>query len=1254
MARWLLIKGRMEPKTYTKHPGERTMKKLVSLLIVTFLVLTSVSFVAAEEEAFSPAKVAAYHAIMKDPALKSLRDQINKDPQNSALMDNLLIRMSISPLDMFRIRMESKVREYIVPKETMALHQRWLGFHPEAAQGVGAVQAIAAAAMFDTDALVALAATVGTNRNTAATYTPAPAAYDGEIQLAVNKNNTNQMVAGANTWNSSCDTQSIVSSTDGGANWRYSCAPTGGQGSPNFGLACAANEIWLGSDPAVFWDNSNNVYFNYMLMCCNASCQAGNANPSVAMVAAKSTDSGLTWNAPAQGKGIIINHLGGTAFDDKQFYQIDNNPGSPYYGRHYSCWDTDNNNKFAYSSDGGQNWTNVDLPAGPTAQELGCEIAVSKNGTVHEVFNDLTCGATCTGEATYYIRSTNGGASWSTPVLVKSHLVYSNFGGTANKIQAANQRGINPFGAIDVDNSGGTYDGRLYVSYSDMASGSDMNLSDVYVAFSTDNGATWSSSNMKKVNDDGTSTPQFQPTVVVDQTNGAVVVGWQDGRNDTTNKRKIDVYASRSTDGGATWEANTKVTAASAEFTANTGISYTDENNTDNTGANPNNYGEYMGVDAHAGKGYFAFTDSRGYYPSTNAVGTAQKENIGFATVTFTAATPDFSISATSPVTINQGASGNSTITIGALSGFTGTVSFSTSGLPSGVTASYSPTTVTTSGTSTLTLTASPTATTGPATVTVTGTSGALTHNATINLTVNVVDTTNPTTSLTAPAAGTVSGNVTVSANASDNIGVTKVEFYAGASLIGTDTTSPYSITWNTLTVSNGNYTLTSKAYDAANNTATSAGVAVTVNNPIVTTPITNGDFELGNLTGWTSAGTTGVLTGTVHGGTYADRNGSTVATNGDSNIVQTFTVPSGGGTVSFWYKMTCPDTVTYDWVTATLKDNTTAVTTTLLGKTCATNASWVQVTSASLTSGHSYTLTLTSHDDNYAGDPSYTYFDDVVFTASVVDTTAPTTSITAPAAGSTVSGTVTINANATDTVGVTKVEFYYGATLISTDTTSPYSASWNTIGLANGGYTLTTKAYDAANNIGTSAGVGVTVNNVSIPDLTATYNTTYKTPACPAGGKSCDTGATLVNGRGTMTSGNELNRPNTINATCVDGNSGTYHSDESLDRVKIATNDGTALAQGKAVTVTFTAYCYSSTDKLDVYYTTNVATPSWVLVGTQSCTVAGVKAFTATYTLPSGSTTQAVRGNLRFSTTAGSCTTGGYDDRDDLVFGVN
>ena len=101
-------------------------------------------------------------------------------------------------------------------------------------------------------------------------------------------------------------------------------------------------------------------------------------------------------------------------------------------------------------------------------------------------------------------------------------------------------------------------------------------------------------------------------------------------------------------------------------------------------------------------------------------------------------ATPDFSLSASpSSLTITQGSNGSSTITVAPHNGFTGSVTLAASGLPSGVTASFS--TNPTTATSTLTLTASSTATTGVSTVTITGTSGSLSHTTTVALTVSGV-----------------------------------------------------------------------------------------------------------------------------------------------------------------------------------------------------------------------------------------------------------------------------------------------------------------------------------------------------------------------------------------------------------------------------------------------------------------------------------------------------------------------------------
>jgi fibronectin type 3 domain-containing protein len=102
----------------------------------------------------------------------------------------------------------------------------------------------------------------------------------------------------------------------------------------------------------------------------------------------------------------------------------------------------------------------------------------------------------------------------------------------------------------------------------------------------------------------------------------------------------------------------------------------------------------------------------------------------------------------------------------------------------------------------------------------------------------NPSDTAPPTVKLTAPAANsTVSGQVNVAADASDSIGVKKVDFYLNSTLKNSDTSAPYGFTLNTLDLSDGDYQLIAKAYDAANNSATDSYKIVVKNTNIQVPP---------------------------------------------------------------------------------------------------------------------------------------------------------------------------------------------------------------------------------------------------------------------------------------------------------------------------------------------------------------------------------------------------------------------------------
>jgi leucyl aminopeptidase len=103
-----------------------------------------------------------------------------------------------------------------------------------------------------------------------------------------------------------------------------------------------------------------------------------------------------------------------------------------------------------------------------------------------------------------------------------------------------------------------------------------------------------------------------------------------------------------------------------------------------------------------------------------------------------------------------------------------------------------------------------------------------------------------------------------------------------------------------------------------------------------------------------------------------------------------------------------------------------------------------------------------------------------------------------------------------------------------------------------------------------------------------------------------------------------------------------------------VTSTSGGALTHATTAKVTATVWAYATytSDALDLYYAANANSPSWTLIKTIVPTKAGAQSLSATFTLPTGSL-QAVRAQFRYQGSASACTTGPYNDHDDLIFAV-
>jgi regulation of enolase protein 1 (concanavalin A-like superfamily) len=399
---------------------------------------------------------------------------------------------------------------------------------------------------------------------------------------------------------------------------------------------------------------------------------------------------------------------------------------------------------------------------------------------------------------------------------------------------------------------------------------------------------------------------------------------------------------------------------------------------------------------------------------------------------------------------------------------------------------------------------------------------GASTTSAVVNVTVSAATGNQlPNVSITSPGSGatfTAPANITIDATASDSDGtVAGVDFYQGSTLISTDTTSPYSATWNSAPA--GTYSLTAVARDNAGGSRTSAAVNVTVSGTSsgLPSPWANTDIGSPSLPGSTTAPSSGSFT-VVGAGTdiwdtadqfqfaYQPVQGDTQIVARVANVQSTDPWSKAGvmirqsltagsqhaalfGTAAngwlFAWRSTSggtsasthgPSGAAPGWVKLTRVGNTITSYLSSDGNT------WTALGSQPITmSGTVYVgLAVTSHNASARATDAFT---NVAVSAVSGTNQPPTVSITSPASGATFTAlaSITVNASASDADGtVAAVDFYQGSTLIATDTTSPYSASWTNVGA--GTYSLTAIARDNAGASRTSTVVSVTVNGTSTP----------------------------------------------------------------------------------------------------------------------------------------------------------------------------
>lgn len=406
-----------------------------------------------------------------------------------------------------------------------------------------------------------------------------------ETSIAISRRNP-QIVVGASKW------------IDGGGSGRgntrvtYYYSSNGGQtwGNGVLGLETPQKTWGRASDPSVAADADGNFYLCALLL--------DNTNFDSSVYVFKSTDDGRTFGNPVP----VVFDIGNPSprLIDKCYITIDTSPSSPLKNTIYAVWvikDTD----LTVIRSAHRRPDEAQFSAPKTLSHpgdmRGPSLTTGPNGEFYAAWVGMPA------RALIFNASTDGGETFL-PGLGSIDLTVQNYAGSMDPPNAPYfirfVDRMNSFPVIDVDRSNGPNRGMIYIAWAESRNRID---ADVFVKKLTPhNGSLPDVGLPVRVNNDASGADQFFPWLSVDDASGAVAVVFYDRRDDPSGIF-VNAYLARSTDGGASFAENIKVSSASSDPRIQANVLPPN--------ANPIGFGDYIALQALNGKALMFWADTR-------------------------------------------------------------------------------------------------------------------------------------------------------------------------------------------------------------------------------------------------------------------------------------------------------------------------------------------------------------------------------------------------------------------------------------------------------------------------------------------------------------------------------------------------------------------------------------------------------------------------------------------------------------------